>query len=134
MSTFGATVGRWATASARCSSRLLRSIAMMMCSLRRLDRDLARLGVDGLGQGHGEDAVLDRGGRLLRVDLGRQAEAAREAERAALLAMHRVALGRVGLALAGDGEHVLGQGERHVLVAETGNLGLEDDFLAAVED
>ena len=41
------------------------------------DRDLARLGVPGLGQGQGQDAVFEVGADLLLVDLVRQRERAR---------------------------------------------------------
>src|SRR3984957_6693163 len=41
------------------------------------DRDLARLGVLGLGQGQGQDAVFEVGADLFLVDLVRQRERAR---------------------------------------------------------
>src|SRR5687768_11217134 len=127
MSTGGATTGRRFNCSAAMAPPF--SLRMILLSLMALAPsgswenssaglhcDLPGLALGGLRQGHGQHAVLQLGVDLVGGDLVWQGEAARKAGGLALLAVHRVPVGGIALALAADGQDILGRRKLDVLV------------------
>src|SRR5262245_51952349 len=98
----------------------------------RLDVDLLRLSLGCLRQRHRQNAVLEPGLHFVGVYLGGKLEASREAERAPLVAMHRVTFGRLDLTLALDRERGRRGVELEVFFGKPRKLGANDEYSALI--
>src|SRR5450432_2546284 len=122
MSTLGVSsrAGRvfsWTTlAMLFCSDFLLN--VWMRSSGRDVDGDFFGLSLGHLGQGQRQHALLQRGFDLFRVDARRQLVALREREARTFTAVRRVTLWRFGFALCLQAEHICGDVDLHVLLAQ----------------
>src|SRR5437762_12318673 len=99
------------------------------------DFHLSRLGSLLLGQGDGENAVLEFRSYLFRVDGGRHGETASERAVAALnpmIALYRVILLEFALALEGEG--LVFHADFDVLELDVGEIGFENQLVLGFID
>src|SRR6185295_11177228 len=97
--------------------------------------DLLRLSFLAFRQCYRQQSVLELRKDLVRVDVGRQCEAAQEFAIDAFDAMKVLSFDFLcKLPLAADSQHIALDADEHVFLRQTGELGSHDDFLVSFVD
>src|SRR4051812_44899859 len=100
-----------------------------------LDGDAPRLALLGLGDAYLEHALVEGGCDPVGVDAVRQRQRAAELAEGALHPVEALLLLLVlGLPLAGDGQDVVLELDRDVLLREAGQVGAQDEVLVGLDE
>src|SRR5690606_3865669 len=123
---------------AKAPARLMRGRGSDGFDVALLHGGLPRLGFFTLVGRNGEDAILELGVALALVDGRREREAPLEARVAALmqqeLALVPVTFLVLFLALGGDGQRLVLQGDVDIILLETRQLGFDIEMIGILPD